>query len=167
MLLLGLFDVGYEEVVIQGNKTKNFARCRFATALANAIAVSAIDDWTHELKESLRGKNKQAQRVDIMTEFVVILVLLGFAWFWQDSLRVREMAIALAKDFCAKENVQFLDGAVAAVSMRLKRDGRGRVVVARNYQFEFTDTGNNRLQGTMIMLGHTLETMHLPRFGEI
>lgn len=102
-----------------------------------------------------------------MTEFVVILVLLGFAWFWQDSLRVREMAIALAKDFCAKENVQFLDGAVAAVSMRLKRDGRGRVVVARNYQFEFTDTGNNRLQGTMIMLGHTLETMHLPRFGEI
>jgi len=37
-----------------------------------------------------------------MTEFAVMLILLAFAWFWQDSLRVREIAIALAKDFCAK-----------------------------------------------------------------
>ena len=115
----------------------------------------------------LHGKGKRAQGADNMTELVVILILIGVAWFWQDSLRVREMAIALAKDFCVKENVQFLDGAVAAVRMRLKRDGHGRVVIARNYQFEFTDTGNNRLQGTIMMLGHTLETMHLPRFGEI
>ena len=100
-----------------------------------------------------------------MTELVVILLLLGFAWFWQDSLRVREIAIALAKDFCAKENVQFLDGAVAAVSVRLKRDQHRRLVIARTYQFEFTDTGNNRLKGTIMMLGHTLETMHLPSFG--
>lgn len=100
-----------------------------------------------------------------MTEIAVIFVLLGIAWFWQDSLRVREMAIALAKDFCAKENVQFLDGAVAAVSIRIKRDQRGRLLIARIYQFEFTDTGNNRLKGTIMMLGHTLETMHLPRYG--
>ena len=100
-----------------------------------------------------------------MTEFAVILALLGWAWFWQDSLRVREIAIALAKDFCAKENVQFLDGAVAAVSIRIKRDQRGRLLIARIYQFEFTDTGNNRLKGTIMMLGHTLETMHLPRYG--
>lgn len=100
-----------------------------------------------------------------MSEFAVILFLLGFAWFWQDSLRVREIAMALAKDFCAKENVQFLDGAVAAVRIRLKRDQRGRLVIARDYQFEFTDTGDNRLKGTIMMLGHTLETMHLPRYG--
>ncbi len=100
-----------------------------------------------------------------MAEFAVMFALLGIAWFWQDSLRVREIAIALAKDFCAKENVQFLDGAVAAVSIRLKRDRRGRLVIARNYQFEFTDTGDNRLKGTIMMLGHALETMHLPRYG--
>lgn len=100
-----------------------------------------------------------------MTEFAVIIALLGIAWFWQDSLRVREIAIALAKDFCAKENVQFLDGAVATVSVRLQRDNQARLVIARNYQFEFTDTGNNRLTGTIIMLGHRLEAMHLPRYG--
>lgn len=100
-----------------------------------------------------------------MAEFAVMFALLGIAWFWQDSLRVREIAIALAKDFCAKENVQFLDGAVAAVSIRLKRDRRGRLVIARDYQFEFTDTGDNRLKGTIMMLGHSMETMHLPRYG--
>ena len=86
-----------------------------------------------------------------------------YAWFWQDSLRVREIDSVIG--FCAKENVQFLDGAVAAVSIRLKRDRRGRLMIARNYQFEFTDTGDNRLKGTIMMLGHTLETMHLPRYG--
>jgi hypothetical protein len=100
-----------------------------------------------------------------MVEFAALLILIGIAWFWLESLGVRERAFAIAKDFCAKENVQFLDGAVAAASVRLRRDSRGRLAIARTYQFEFTDTGNNRLKGTIIMLGSTLETMHLEPFG--
>lgn len=100
-----------------------------------------------------------------MGEFTVIFAMMGIAWFWLDSSRVREIAIARAKEFCAKENLLFLDGAVATVSIRLKRDHRSRLVVARNYQFEFTDTGDNRLQGTIMMLGHALESMHLPQYG--
>lgn len=100
-----------------------------------------------------------------MAEIGIMLALLFGAWFWQDSLRVRELAIAHAKDFCAKENVQFLDGAVATVSIRLKRDERARLVIARDYQFEFTDTGNNRLKATIIMLGHRIQAMHLPPYG--
>ena len=100
-----------------------------------------------------------------MVELLALLILIGIAWFWLESLGVRERAFAIAKDFCAKENVQFLDGAVAAASVRLRRDSRGRLTIARTYQFEFTDTGNNRLKGTIIMLGSTLETMHLEPFG--
>ncbi len=100
-----------------------------------------------------------------MAELVALFTLIGIAWFWLDSLGVRERAIAIAKDFCAKENVQFLDGAVAAASLRVRRDIRGRLALARTYQFEFTDTGNNRLKGTIIMLGSSLETMHLEPFG--
>lgn len=100
-----------------------------------------------------------------MGEFTVIFAMLGIAWFWLDSSRVREIAIARAKEFCAKENLLFLDGAVAAVRIRLKRSSQGHLAIERHYQFEFTDTGDNRLQGTIMMLGHTLETMHLPRFG--
>ena len=100
-----------------------------------------------------------------MAELAALLMLVGIAWFWLESLGVRERAIAIAKDFCAKENVQFLDGAVAAASLRLRRDQRGRLAVARIYQFEFTDTGNNRLKGTIIMLGDKLEMMHLEPYG--
>ncbi len=100
-----------------------------------------------------------------MSEFAALFALLGFIWFWQDSLRVREIAIDLAKEFCAREQVQFLDGAIGSVSIRLKRDRQGRLAIARIYRFEFSDTGDNRLQGTIMMLGHKLETMHLPRYG--
>ena len=97
----------------------------------------------------------------MMFEFVIILLLLGSGWLWLENQGVRDSAIAIAKDFCAKENVQFLDEAMAAVSYRLRRDARGHLAIARTYRFEFSDTGDNRLQGTIIMLGKHLETLHL------
>lgn len=96
-----------------------------------------------------------------MFEFLVSAALLGGAWLWLENQGVRERAIAIAKDFCTKEDVQFLDGAMALVRMRLKRDTMGRMVIARTYQFEFSDTGDNRLKGTIILRGKKLETLHL------
>lgn len=96
-----------------------------------------------------------------MIEFGVVIVLLGLAWLWLENQGARDRAIAIAKDFCAKENVQFLDEAMAAVSYRLRRDARGQLAIARTYRFEFSDTGDNRLHGTIIMLGKRLETLHL------
>lgn len=96
-----------------------------------------------------------------MSEFTLSAVLLILAWLWLENQGVRERAIGIAKDFCAKENVQFLDGAMALVRMRLGRTAQGRVAIVRTYQFEFSDTGDNRLKGTIILLGKKLETLHL------
>lgn len=96
-----------------------------------------------------------------MTEFLGLVILLSFSWLWLENQGMRERAIAIAKDFCAKENVQFLDGAMALVRMRLRRDALGRMAITRTYQFEFSDTGDNRLKGTIILLGKSLETLHL------
>ena len=96
-----------------------------------------------------------------MTEFIVLIFLLGLGWLWLENQGVRERAIAIAKDFCTKEDVQFLDGAMALVRMRFKRDALGRMAIARTYQFEFSDTGDNRLKGTIMLLGQKLETLHL------
>ena len=96
-----------------------------------------------------------------MVELMVVGLLLGSAWLWLENQGVREQAIRIAKDFCAKENVQFLDEAMALVRMRLQRNAQGRMTIARTYQFEFSDTGDNRLKGTIIMLGRKLETLHL------
>jgi hypothetical protein len=96
-----------------------------------------------------------------MTELVVLMILLGLGWLWLENQGVRDQAIAIAKDFCAQENVQFLDDAMASVRISLKRNERGHLAIARTYQFEFSDTGDNRLKGTIIMLGKKLETLHL------
>ena len=80
---------------------------------------------------------------------------------WLENQGVRERAISIAKDFCKKEDVQFLDGAMALVRMRLQRDAMGRMAIARTYQFEFSDTGDNRLKGTIMLLGKKLEILHL------
>lgn len=96
-----------------------------------------------------------------MFELFVVVILLGGAWLWLENQGVREQAISIAKDFCVKENVQFLDGAMALVRMRLQRNTQGRMAIARTYQFEFSDTGDNRLKGAIMMLGRKLETLHL------
>ena len=96
-----------------------------------------------------------------MFELFVVVILLGGAWLWLENQGAREQAISIAKDFCVKENVQFLDGAMALVRMRLQRNTQGRMAIARTYQFEFSDTGDNRLKGAIMMLGRKLETLHL------
>jgi hypothetical protein len=43
--------------------------------------------------------------------------------------------------------------------MRLARDDEGRLKVARTYTFEFSDTGNNRRDGAIVMLGGKLQDL--------
>lgn len=93
-----------------------------------------------------------------------MIVLFIAAWFWLDGLRVREIAIAAVKQFCAEQGLQLLDGAVGFTSIRLERDRLGRLALARTYRFEFSDTGVNRLSGTVVMLGRQLGPMHVEAF---
>jgi hypothetical protein len=45
--------------------------------------------------------------------------------------------------------------------MRLARDEEGQLRISRTYTFEFTETGNNRRQGAIVMLGHELMDLQL------
>jgi hypothetical protein len=45
--------------------------------------------------------------------------------------------------------------------MRLARDDEGMLKISRTYTFEFTETGNNRRQGAIVMLGHELADLQL------
>ena len=44
---------------------------------------------------------------------------------------------------------------------RLRRDGDGQLRIARTYTFEFSDTGNNRRHGAIVMLGGELQDLQL------
>jgi hypothetical protein len=86
-------------------------------------------------------------------EIIAILVLAGAGWLWFDSLRAREAAVNAARSACAGEGVLLLDETVAICAMKLARDREGRVALQRAYNFEYSDTGNNRIEGSIVLLG--------------
>jgi hypothetical protein len=96
-----------------------------------------------------------------MWEAAAILVIAAGALLWLDSLRARERAVLAGRSACERYNVQLLDDTVAFARMRLARDDEGQLKISRTYTFEFTETGNNRRQGAIVMLGHQLLDLQL------
>jgi len=87
-------------------------------------------------------------------EVVGILLLAALAWLWLDSLKAREAAVRAAREVCVAEGLQLLDWTVAITSLKLARNESGRIQLQRAYDFEYSDTGNNRLKGNVVLRGH-------------
>ena len=94
-------------------------------------------------------------------EVLGILALAAIAWFWFDSLKAREAAVRAAREVCAAEGLMFLDDTVAIASLKPVRDDGGHVTLQRAYDFEFSDTGNNRLKGSVVMRGHRVMLLNV------
>jgi hypothetical protein len=96
-----------------------------------------------------------------MWEVAALLGLAGFVVFVLDSLRARERAVRAGRDACRRYELQFLDDTVSFARLRLARDDDGRLKLVRTYTFEFTETGNTRRQGAIVMLGQDLRDIQL------
>jgi len=96
-----------------------------------------------------------------MWEAAAIVLLAAGIFLWLDSLRARERALKAGRAACERYDLQFLDDTVSFTRMRLGRDEDGQIRIARTYTFEFSDTGNNRRQGAIVMLGGELQDLHL------
>ena len=96
-----------------------------------------------------------------MWEGVALFLILAGALLWVDSLRARERAITAGRSACERYSLQFLDDTVSFTRIRLARDDGGQVKIKRTYTFEFSDTGNNRRHGAIVMLGGDVADLHL------
>ena len=94
-----------------------------------------------------------------IASLLLLLLLAASGWFWFDSLRALEVARNAGRQACNNANVQFLDDTVANIGLRLGRDKSGRRVLRRSYRFEFSETGNTRLEGRLILLGNKIESV--------
>ena len=94
-------------------------------------------------------------------ELCGLALLTALGWLWYDSLNVREIAVRAARDACSAEGLLFLDDTVGIASLKLARDGDGHVQLQRAYDFEFSDTGNNRLRGSVVMLGKKVALLNV------
>lgn len=99
-----------------------------------------------------------------MWEAYVLAAIAVLAWWWYDSMRARERALVAAGAACGRDRLQFLDETVECVNTRPARDDDGRFVLRRTYRFEFSDDGNNRRAGTVVILGAAVESLHLEQF---
>jgi hypothetical protein len=88
-----------------------------------------------------------------------LLMLAALVWYWFDSLRALEYARDTGRRACNDADVQFLDDTVARIALELVRDESGRRVLRRTYRFEFSETGNTRIEGRVILLGHKIESV--------
>jgi hypothetical protein len=96
-----------------------------------------------------------------MWDIAAIILVAGGIFFWIDSLRARERAVEAGRLACKRYALQFLDDTVSFSRLRLDRDDEGQLKLARTYTFEFSDTGNNRRRGAILMLGGELQDVQL------
>src|SRR5262245_23972286 len=96
-----------------------------------------------------------------MLEGAFLVLIVAGALLWADSLRAREKAVHAGRQACERYALLFLDDTVSFARMRLGRDEEGQLKIARTYTFEFSDTGNNRRHGAIVMLGGELADLQL------
>lgn len=93
-------------------------------------------------------------------ELAALLALAGLVWLWLDSLRARDAGIVAARKTCEHDGLQLLDETVAIARLRLARNEDGQLRLQRTYRFEFSDTGDNRRNGEVTLIGSEVVSLY-------
>lgn len=96
-----------------------------------------------------------------MLEIFFLILFAALGWLWWDSMRAREAAVAAARAACDAEGLLFLDDTVGIAAIKPARNADGRLLLQRAYDFEFSDTGDNRVKGSVVMLGRRVLLLNL------
>jgi hypothetical protein len=81
--------------------------------------------------------------------------------YWVNAQKAKEIALEAARNHCLVMEVQMLDCYVALNGIWLKRDKAGKLELRRLFLFEFSSTGNERYNGTVLMLGRRVESIYM------
>jgi len=94
-------------------------------------------------------------------EIVSFVILGALAWLWFDSLRARDAGIEAVRQACAAEDMQLLDETVSISGLKPDRNEDGQLVLRRTYDFEYSDTGDNRRRGSVVLRGNQVLVINL------
>jgi hypothetical protein len=92
-------------------------------------------------------------------EVVLVMLLGAVGIFFLSATRVRELALQAVARAGRQDDFQLLDQNVQIQRISLSRDSSGRWRIWRQYRFDYTYDGVERLQGHVIMLGKLLQTV--------
>jgi hypothetical protein len=98
-------------------------------------------------------------------EIICLFILGGLFTLWFESTRVHEIAVERARRQCHVNEVQFLDDTVALANFKPAQDEDGHLLLKRTYTFEYSETGNDRQPGGIVMLGDQVQLLNIsPRW---
>lgn len=92
----------------------------------------------------------------LVSDFILLLILIAIIFYWLDSISSKEIATQSAKEACKKVLLEFLDETVSIKKVRLRRNIHGQLLIYREYEFEFSSTGEYRYKGIVRLLGKVL-----------
>jgi hypothetical protein len=95
-------------------------------------------------------------------EIILIIIVVFIAWFWLDSIAKREIAVQLGGELAQRCQLQLLDETVACTKLTIGRDHKGHAQFVRNYVFEVTANGSERMHCHLELLGRQLKSWHIP-----
>ena len=84
---------------------------------------------------------------------LLLLAAAAGAWFWSDTLRAREALLATCRRLCRELSLQFLDDSVVLTRLKLGRGAQGWPEFTRDFEFEFSGTGQDRWHGRATLAG--------------
>jgi hypothetical protein len=94
-------------------------------------------------------------------EILAVLLILLALWLVWDTLRAREYANTAMRNACERRGYLFLDDTVSLHGVRPVRDADGRVRLRRDYRFQYSDTGHNRRDGSITLVGESISALEL------
>lgn len=91
--------------------------------------------------------------------FVVALIS-----FWWQSDKIKSTALNYVTRHCKGQQLQLLDQTMVLKGVWPVRDETGALKIRRRYGFEFTSTGESRYQGTIILIGLSLQSLEMEAY---
>ncbi len=96
-----------------------------------------------------------------MTSILIILFFIFLAWFWLNSIRIKEIALQASEKACNQIQAQFLDQTASLEKIKFIRNKNGRLTLMRTYGFDFSRDRENRLRGHVNMTGQVVTQVFL------
>ncbi|MEW7980466.1 MAG: DUF3301 domain-containing protein [Candidatus Sedimenticola endophacoides] len=93
-----------------------------------------------------------------MPTLLTLLLFGALIWFWLDSARARELAVGICGESCQHEGLQFLDQTVVLKRLGLRWTAQG-VRLRRTFQFDYSEQGDERRSGQIVLVGIQLEVL--------
>ena len=96
-----------------------------------------------------------------MSQLLLLLIIVLLVWYWQSGMHCRDIARSVARNTCAQQSLQLLDGTVSLRDIRPFYLDNRRFGLKRTYGFEYSEDGISRLSGCIVLMNTRVDTIIL------